>query len=103
MRVRADMNAGRAPTGALAETAMLGVGAGLMILPGLITSAVGCCSFVPPCSGNASARVGRRVESGPGGRPVPAGHAQLELGEGDYRISPRRDTPWQPPGTGPSR
>jgi hypothetical protein len=44
-RIRADMDARRAPTRALAETAMLGLGAVLMILPGWSPARSGCCCF----------------------------------------------------------
>ena len=102
-RVRADMDARRAPTRALAETAMLGLGAVLMILPGLVTSAIGLLLFLPPVRGMLWRAIGRRAETGTFRRePLRPAQAQLELGEGDYRVTPRRDTPWQPPGSGPS-
>ena len=97
MRVRADMNAGHAPTRALAETAMLGVAAVLMITPGLLTSAAGLLLFISPVRGLLWSRLARLAPMGQRRREaVRPARAELELHESDYHTT-SRDTPWRRP------
>ena len=93
-RMRADMQAGRTPAGGFGEAALLALAAVLMVVPGLLSSTAGLLLFVPPLRRAMSRRIGATLRS----RTVrherfrPA-RTDLELHEGDYRSTARKDTP----------
>lgn len=82
------LRAGADPAALLAGGAMTALGAGLLILPGFLSDAVGLVLLLPPVQRGVAARLARR-----GGRATAAWHPTII--EGDYTVhdpaSPPRD------------
>jgi UPF0716 protein FxsA len=99
MRVRAEMEAGRAPARPLAEGAATAVGALLIILPGFLTDLAGLLLFVPPVRGALIRAIGRRARTATAAQGLrPARERVIELDQSEYGARPRRDSPWHQDG-----
>lgn len=98
-RLKADMDAGRVPAGAIGQAVAVAVAGVLLLTPGFITDAIGFLLFVP----GVRSAIGRRMASGikvhqagPSAGPRQRGARTIDLDADDYQ---RQDdpSPWQEP------
>jgi len=98
-RMRADLAAGRAATGPLAQGALMAVAGVLLIIPGFLTDVAGLLLCLPVVRRGLGRAISRRVQVGIQRRgtlrPSPAG--VLELDRSEFSSAARRATPWRPP------
>ena len=99
-RMRAEAAAGRVPAAALLDGAAVAVAALLMILPGLVTDAIGLILFVPAVRGWLGRRLRTRLATHLAAerRSAEPAHATVvDLEPGQYAPRPRRESPWRGP------
>ena len=99
-RVRAEMEAGRAPGRPLVEGAVLAVAALLIVMPGFLTDAIGVLLFLPPLRKALLGVVGRKVDvvaaKAQTRRPQDQKRAPVvDLDPSEYGAEPRPDSPWR--------
>jgi len=107
-RMRAELNAGRAPAGPLAEAAVLGFGALLILVPGFLSDLLGIALFIPAVRRVLWRSVQRRFKARPGRSATPADGRPtvIDLDRSEYGASSaptiNRHSPWRrEEGSGP--
>jgi len=99
-RIRAEIDAGRAPARPLLDGAVFAIAACLIILPGFLSDIAGLSLLIPAVRNALWRAISSRVRVrgvGPTGRDRPAG-AVLELEPSEYEAAPERRSPWRADG-----
>ncbi|RWC39912.1 MAG: membrane protein FxsA [Mesorhizobium sp.] len=104
-RIRAEMDAGRDPSGQLAHGAMIVLAAILLIIPGFITDIIGLLLFLPPVRDLAwralKSRVVLATNFSTGGFRGRQRDKTIDLDDGDYsreddfKRGPDHNSPWR--------
>ncbi|MER9300640.1 membrane protein FxsA [Mesorhizobium sp. M0621] len=104
-RIRAEMDAGRDPSGQLAHGAMIVLAAILLIIPGFITDIIGLLLFLPPVRDLAwrtlKGRVVLATNFSTGGFRGRQRDKTIDLDDGDYsreddfKRGPDHNSPWR--------
>jgi UPF0716 protein FxsA len=98
-RVRAEMAAGRDPSGQLAHGVMILVAAFLLIVPGFVTDIIGLLLFIPPVRDLAWRLLKNRimvVSTFRGGFGAARGRGRtIDLDAEDFSRKPDPDSPWR--------
>ncbi|CAN7231384.1 FxsA family protein [Mesorhizobium sp. LjRoot246] len=104
-RIRAEMDAGRDPSGQLAHGAMIVLAAILLIIPGFITDIIGLLLFLPPIRDLAwralKGRVVLATNFSTGGFRGRQRDKTIDLDDGDYsreddfKRGPDHNSPWR--------
>ncbi|MER8374361.1 membrane protein FxsA [Mesorhizobium sp. M1338] len=104
-RIRAEMDAGRDPSGQLAHGAMIVLAAILLIIPGFITDIIGLLLFLPPVRDLAwralKGRVVLATNFSTGGFRGRRRDKTIDLDDGDYsreddfKRGPDHNSPWR--------
>jgi UPF0716 protein FxsA len=80
-RMRAELDAGRVPTGPMTDGGLLAVAGFLLLLPGFVTDAFGLLLLLPPVRAGVRSRLGRRFivrARVRGRRPPNVGYLDIE-------------------------
>jgi UPF0716 protein FxsA len=91
-RMRAELDAGRVPTGPMTDGGLLAVAGFLLLVPGFVTDAFGLLLLLPPVRAGVRAWLGRRFTVRARGRirrPPDVGYVDIE----DREPPPRRQEP----------
>lgn len=91
-RMRAELDAGRVPTGPMTDGGLLAVAGFLLLVPGFVTDFFGLLLLLPPVRAGVRAWLGRRFTVRTRGRvrlPPDVGYLDVE----DPRPPPRHDPP----------
>lgn len=106
-RIRAEVDAGRDPSGEVIKGVMVLVAAILLLIPGFFTDIVGLLLFLPPVREFAWRALKRRViissarfgggfsAGGPGASAGRGRGGTIDLDADEYSHAPRGDSPWR--------